>query len=72
MFVAPEVIVHAPWRGIFECPIFKRRLCLIAVDEAHCIPEWLDFIELALCIAYHIHNANFILGDLIFENHFLR
>ena len=47
MFVAPEVIVRAPWRGIFECPVFKQRLVLIAVDEAHCIPEWLDFVELA-------------------------
>ena len=42
VFVAPEVIIHPPWRGIFGYPLFKQHLCLIAVDEAHCISEWFD------------------------------
>ena len=40
VFLAPEVITRPPWRRILQCSVFKHQLCLIAVDEAHCIPEW--------------------------------
>lgn len=41
VFMSPELAVHAPWRNIFQTTYFKRHLALVAVDEAHCIPEWL-------------------------------
>ena len=37
----PEAAVHSPWRGIFSTPLFKKHLTLVAIDEAHCISEWL-------------------------------
>lgn len=40
VFVSPEVAVRSPWRNIFNTPLFKKHLALVAVDEAHCIPEW--------------------------------
>ena len=43
--MSPEVITRPPWRSILQCSVFKRRLSLIAVDEAHCIPEWFDFLK---------------------------
>ena len=40
VFMSPETAVCPPWRGIFQSPYFKQHLALVAVDEAHCIPEW--------------------------------
>jgi hypothetical protein len=42
VFMSPETAVKPPWRNIFQTPHFKKVLALVAVDEAHCIPEWLD------------------------------
>ena len=42
VFVSPEIIVRPPWRNIFQTTFFKKNLVMVAVDEAHCIPEWLD------------------------------
>ena len=36
----PEVAVYPPWRNIFRNSSFKEKLAVIAIDEAHCIPEW--------------------------------
>lgn len=41
VFMSPEIAVQPPWRNIFQTPHFKKHLTLVAVDEAHCIPEWL-------------------------------
>ena len=41
VFMSPEIAVRPPWRNIFQTSLFKERLALVAVDEAHCIPEWL-------------------------------
>ena len=38
--MSPESAVVPPWRGIFQCPFFTRNLAVVAIDEAHCIPEW--------------------------------
>ena len=40
VFMSPEVAVVPPWRNIFKSPVFRSKLCLVAVDEAHCITEW--------------------------------
>ena len=40
VFMSPEVAVVPPWRNIFKSPVFRENLCLVAVDEAHCITEW--------------------------------
>ena len=48
--MSPEVAVTLPWRDVFLSPQFKERLALIAVDEAHCIVEWLESCLFVLCI----------------------
>ena len=40
VFMSPEVAVGSPWRKIFQTSYLKKHLALIAVDKAHCIPEW--------------------------------
>ena len=39
--MSPEVAVAAKWRDMFTDPYVKQHLVLVAVDEAHCIHEWL-------------------------------
>lgn len=43
--MSPETAVSRPWRGLFGEPHFKSNLIMVAVDEAHCIYEWLVFLE---------------------------
>ena len=40
VFMAPETAVSPPWRDLFST-VFKEMLAEVAVDEAHCISEWL-------------------------------
>ena len=40
VFMSPEIAVVPTWRNIFKSPVFRENLCLVAVDEAHCITEW--------------------------------
>ena len=42
-FVSPEVAVGAAMRKLLAESHYKQTLVLIAVDEAHCIPEWLVY-----------------------------
>ena len=39
--MSPEVVVNPPWRSVLRASTFSSRLAVVAVDEAHCIPEWL-------------------------------
>lgn len=39
--MSPEVAVSSEWRKMFDSAYVKQQLVLVAVDEAHCIPEWL-------------------------------
>lgn len=41
VFMAPETAVSPLWRDLFSTPVFKEKLAEVAVDEAHCISEWL-------------------------------
>ena len=51
VFMSPETAVNPPWRDVFQSAEFRKRLSLIAVDEAHCIAEWLDCTKYGLCNA---------------------
>ena len=39
--MSPETAVAANWRKLFAHTYIKQKLVLVAIDEAHCIPEWL-------------------------------
>ena len=39
--MSPETAVSAEWRKMFDSAYVKQQLVLVAIDEAHCIPEWL-------------------------------
>ena len=41
VLTSPEIATSAPWRNVFGEQYLKANLCSIAVDESHCIVEWL-------------------------------
>ena len=41
VFMSPESATTDPWRQVFGSRCFVSNLAIIAVDEAHCIVEWL-------------------------------
>ena len=41
VFVSPETILSTEWRDLLSDSTVKRRIVMVAVDEAHCISEWL-------------------------------
>lgn len=50
VFMSPEIATSSPCREIFKTSHFATNLCLVAIDEAHCIPEWYGL--LAILITY--------------------
>ena len=42
VFMSPETATKSPWRDFFGSQYFLEHAVLVAVDEAHCIHEWLD------------------------------
>ena len=56
VFMSPEVAVRSPWRKIYLTLFFKKHLALVAVDEAHCIPEWFEY--------FHAHVALISISDM--------
>lgn len=50
VLMSPEVATTHPWRSVFEIEHVKRNLALVAIDEAHCICEWLvhNFIRYSI------------------------
>lgn len=44
--MAPETALDPQWVDIFSTPLFRKNLALIAIDEAHCICEWLAVTNL--------------------------
>ncbi|KAH3690360.1 hypothetical protein DPMN_190713 [Dreissena polymorpha] len=36
----PEALRSPTWRKLIPSPEMKERLCLLAVDEAHCVSQW--------------------------------
>ena len=50
-----ECAVKPAWCGIFTTPHGKKNIVVVAVDEAHCIEDWLvAFIHALRGIAYNI------------------
>ena len=41
VLMSPETATSPPWRNVFGERYFMSNLCSIAVDESHCIAEWL-------------------------------
>ena len=41
MFVSPELIQLSEWKETLSGSVVKSKLSLVAIDEAHCISEWL-------------------------------
>lgn len=39
--MSPESLQVREWRSVLSSETFKKQVVLIAVDEAHCISEWL-------------------------------
>lgn len=39
VFVSPETILSTEWRDLLSDSTVKRRIVMVAVDEAHCISE---------------------------------
>ena len=41
VFGSPESFLSSNrWRKMLSSTVYEQRLCLIAVDEAHCISHW--------------------------------
>ena len=41
VYGSPEAILSASWRSMLVCKIWTERIIAVAIDEAHCIVEWL-------------------------------
>ena len=41
VIMSPETAVGNPWRSIFSSELANKKLALVAIDEAHCVHEWL-------------------------------
>ena len=39
--MSPETLQVREWRSVLSGEEFKTQVVLVAVDEAHCISEWL-------------------------------
>ena len=39
--MSPETAIDPPWRTVFSAEYVKTHLALVALDEAHCIVDWL-------------------------------
>ena len=41
VFMSPETAISPHWRALFTADHVKKQLALVAIDEAHCIVDWL-------------------------------
>ena len=46
VFMSPETAITKPWRKLFK----EGKIAIVAIDEAHCISEWLVFGNKCTCI----------------------
>ena len=42
IFTSPEAVLSLDqqWRGMLRTDLFRKHICLLAFDEAHCITNW--------------------------------
>ena len=45
VFFSPETLQLPAWRKVISSETFKDRLVLVAIDEAHCVSEWLVYSD---------------------------
>ena len=41
VFMSPEAATTSPCREVFTADYVKKHLALVAIDEAHCVLDWL-------------------------------
>ena len=46
--MSPETATIRPWRNLFGERYYRVHLVLLAIDEAHCVYEWLVGINVLL------------------------
>ena len=46
VFMSPETATSRPWRNLFSESYYRSHLVVLAVDEAHCVHEWLVGIKI--------------------------
>ena len=55
--MSPETGVSSKWSTMFSQPYVKKNLVVVAVDEAHCVEEWLGiifcFLSLYRCFSHN-------------------
>ena len=49
VFMSPETIVLPEWRRLLAEPALQHKVCMVAIDEAHCIHEWLVYVPYTQC-----------------------
>ena len=70
--MAPETALDPQWVDIFSTPSFRKNLALIAIDEAHCICEWLAVTNLISVVDGSRSKLNsHIIGARISDLHLL-
>ena len=50
--MSPETVASPEWRRLPAESALQRSVCKVAIDEAHCIHEWLVY-------GCHIHHVNY-------------
>jgi superfamily II DNA helicase RecQ len=38
--LSPEALFHGKWRDVMTTSVYRERVKVLAVDEAHCVVQW--------------------------------
>ena len=72
VFMSPETSVKPPWRELFSNTLFQQNGVMVAIDEAHCIYEWLGQCFITLVIQGTCHATLHCTEDLTSIKHSTR